>query len=378
MRTASGRVIRRRLTLRDAADRGAIGVLVGVLLGGGVLLGFGAIAIDVGQIYGERAQLQNGADAAALAVAKTCAYEEYCDTAAADAYANDNADDGASDVYRVCGFDKDDILLPCLPSTGETIDCPVRPPLDTQYVDVHTSTRTSGGTTLLPPSFAQTLVGNDGYKGTTVAACARASWGPPKRGNTIAVTISTCEWNLATTYGTNFATYPPEPDPSYDRVLRLHDPSKDSSTSGNAGDVCADNNAVDGPGMFGWVDDPDSNCEVFIEDGTYSSDPGASAGKSCKDLLEEAWTERTPIFIPLYSTVDGTGTNGEYTFDGFAAFIVTGYHLPGFKQSDWLNPANDCRGPEKCINGFFIEDAMPSTGEIGGPDRGVVITNLTG
>ena len=44
-----------------------------MLLGTGVLTGMGALVIDVGQIYQERAELQNGADAAALGVAKSCA-----------------------------------------------------------------------------------------------------------------------------------------------------------------------------------------------------------------------------------------------------------------------------------------------------------------
>lgn len=371
-------LIRRGLLPRGRDDRGAIGVLVGVLIAGGVLLGIGALVVDVGQIYGERAQLQNGSEGGALGVAKSCAFEEFCDPAAADAYANDNSNDGMSDAYRVCGFDKDGVLTSCPESTGEITDCPESPALGTYYVDVHTSTRTVENSTLLPPAFARLLLGNDDYEGKTVAACARAAWGPPETADTVAVTMSTCEWNVATGNGEDFAEYPPEPDPSYDRVLRLHDTKIDSSTSGNDGENCYDDNAVDGPGMFGWVDDLDDDCSVYIEDGTYSSDTGASAGKSCKVVIEEAWTNRTPIFIPLYSEVNGTGTNAEYTFDGFAAFIVTGYNLPGFKKSDWLDPSNDCTGSQKCINGFFIEAAMPSGGAIGGPDRGLVIINLTG
>jgi len=43
-----------------------------ILLGAGVLLGIGALVIDVGQIYAEREQLQSGADSAAIALAKSC------------------------------------------------------------------------------------------------------------------------------------------------------------------------------------------------------------------------------------------------------------------------------------------------------------------
>ena len=37
------------------------------------LIGVGALVIDVGRLYVERRDLQNGADAAALAVAQDCA-----------------------------------------------------------------------------------------------------------------------------------------------------------------------------------------------------------------------------------------------------------------------------------------------------------------
>ena len=52
-------------------ERGVVAVIVGLLIGT-VLLGLGALVIDVGQLYQERAELQSGADAAANAVAKSC------------------------------------------------------------------------------------------------------------------------------------------------------------------------------------------------------------------------------------------------------------------------------------------------------------------
>jgi Flp pilus assembly protein TadG len=56
------------MRLLGADDRGAIGVLVGMLLATGVLLGMAALTVDVGMLYQERAELQNGADAASIAV----------------------------------------------------------------------------------------------------------------------------------------------------------------------------------------------------------------------------------------------------------------------------------------------------------------------
>mgnify|MGYP000270931496 CR=1 FL=1 len=60
----------RRLSQRSDRERGAVGVLVAVMML--VLIGAGAMAVDVGQIYAERAQLQNVADAGAMAAAQRC------------------------------------------------------------------------------------------------------------------------------------------------------------------------------------------------------------------------------------------------------------------------------------------------------------------
>ena len=62
-----------RLNLRHGVrdERGASAVILALLIV--PLLGFAAIAVDVGAIYAERQQLQNGADAAALAIAYDCA-----------------------------------------------------------------------------------------------------------------------------------------------------------------------------------------------------------------------------------------------------------------------------------------------------------------
>ena len=61
-----------RLTFRRRLEheRGATAVLFALLLV--PMLGFAAIAVDVGALYAERARLQVGADAAAIAVAQDC------------------------------------------------------------------------------------------------------------------------------------------------------------------------------------------------------------------------------------------------------------------------------------------------------------------
>ena len=77
-------------------EEGATAVIIGLLMV--PLLGFGAIVIDVGLIYWETRQLQNGADAAALAVAQDCVDGVVGDCgpfqATADAFTDFNANDG--------------------------------------------------------------------------------------------------------------------------------------------------------------------------------------------------------------------------------------------------------------------------------------------
>jgi Putative Flp pilus-assembly TadE/G-like len=372
MRDLMAGLTRPMLKLLGRDDRGAVGVLVAILIGGGVLLGMGALVVDVGQLYSERAQLQNGADAGALAVAKTCARGS-CTPGVAPAYANSNSADGSSAVDLVCGSGS---LGGCPASSGRIYDCPGPPQASVNYVDVHTSTLTPSGSTLLPPSFARTLLGMSSYNGSTVFACAQAAWGPPVATSGLAVTLSACEWDQATDNGTLFAPpppYPPNPlpSPSLDQVLRLH------TTSTNGG--CPTEPAgADGPGLFGWTDDPNGDCTTPIINGTFGGDTGTSISQACKQVISADQQNKTLIFIPVYVSVVNPGTNASYTLKGFAAFVITGYHLPGFSASDWLNPANDCKGSDKCINGYFTQGLIPDPGTIGGPNLGAHIIQLTG
>jgi len=98
-------------------ERGAVGIIVAVLIGGGVLTGMGALVIDVGQLFQERGDLQNGADAAAIGVAKSCALGS-CTPAVAVQLADANASSltgGTAGVDLVCGSGA---LGPCPASTG--------------------------------------------------------------------------------------------------------------------------------------------------------------------------------------------------------------------------------------------------------------------
>jgi hypothetical protein len=355
MRDLTASLIRLVLTRLRRDERGVVAAIVAIFLGTGVLLGMGALVIDVGQIYQERAELQNGADAAALAVAKSCALGA-CTPGVAGQLADGNASSltgGTAGVPLVCGSGS---LGACPAGTGSIADCPPSPPAGANFVDVYTATQTASGSTLLPPAFATSLLGAS-YKGTTVHACAQAEWGAPSAATADALTISACEWDQATQQGASFAAsppYPPEPLPptSVDQVLTL--------TSG-----CA---------TFGWALDEGGDCSLPV---SGSSFPAASGMPSaCQQVLENAWQNQIPILVPVYASFDTAGDT--YDLQGFADFVVTGYNLfPGFSEPDWLDPAKTCQSTD-CLTGYFVQGVIPATGSLSGTYLGASVIDLTG
>jgi Flp pilus assembly protein TadG len=351
-------------------ERGVVGVIAGLVIGT-VLLGLGALTIDVGQLYQERAELQNGADAAAIAVAKSCATGT-CTPSLAAQYANGNASaltGGTAAVTLVCG--SLGTLSACPASSGAMTDCPPAPAGGQGYVDVHTATKTAGGSTVVAPVLARALLGNGSYTGTTVQACAQASWGGPASGNTLAFTISACSWDSWTSGGTNFAPAPPAvPPASYDHQLNLNNLGNTTGCTGEA-------SGSDGAGAFGWALDQTGTCGIFTDTATFPVATGASAGSTCQAALASAQASRRAILLPVYTAVTGTGNNAVFTLKGFAAFVVTGYSLPGFTASDWLNNSNNTCS-FKCIDGYFTKALIPGASAGGGTYLGASGLGLSG
>jgi Flp pilus assembly protein TadG len=387
--------INRRLWRGGQDDRGGVAVLVGVLLGGGVLLGVAALTIDVGQLHAERRQLQNGADAAAFAVAQGCIKAAAtCDGSTAQGgtaatYADANAADGLSGVTVVCGAGPAAPLAGCPAEPANLTGCHSWPvtgiPASTNYIEVRTQTLTKSGQTLLPPTFAGALAGNKGYQGTTVAACSRVAWGPATNVPGLAVTFSGCEWFTATKNGTQYAPSPPYPKspwpPSglaqYEQIIKLK--------SKNIGQgICPSGPpGYDEPGAFGWLNDTLGNCNTSITGGTYRADPG-NAANTCSTLLAQltaagAAGHPSVVYLPVYSSATSQGSNTTYTLLGFAAFVLTGYHVPGATGVSWLTGTAPCFAPDTCISGYFTKSLVTTGGTIGsGPDLGADVVVLAG
>jgi Flp pilus assembly protein TadG len=380
MRDLSIRPVRwrtgRRARWRRRAERGGVGVIVAVLIGGGVLIAMGALVIDVGQLYENRAELQNGADAGALGVARTCALTT-CNASVATSYAIANAskltgfqasatmvcgDNGPAGGLTGCGSG----------NTGTLTDCPPNP-ASGNYVDVHTATLTPSGN-FLPAVFAKTLLGNGNYSGSRVYACAQAVWGPALAGNSLAVTMSYCAWNSATNGGANFGPT---------ALTAVYLKSKANSTCfGPAGSI---------PGGFDWLAPTTSNvCTALINlttDTTYS-DTGSDTSAACKQAVwndVNSYVSGTPVtvFIPVFDAVSGTGANLTYTITGMAGFVPTGYwDLTGGAGSGLPNKYGNyslcTANQDPCIEGYFTQALDPVTSVGTGTNFGATAAKLTG
>jgi hypothetical protein len=95
--------------------------------------------------------------------------------------------------------------------------------------------------------------------------------------------------------------------------------------------------------------------------------------------MTQDYVNKTIVFIPVYITEDVQGNTGTYTLKTFAAFVITGFGIPGGYEQDLLNPANDCKGSTKCIDGYFTQAVFPGSGGTpGGTDGGATEVALTG
>lgn len=376
------------------SDEGAVGTLVAVLLAFGVLLGMGALVLDVGAAHAERRQLQNSADSAAIALAQSCAADAATcstDAAAAQPWVNANAEDGLSQVAEVCrGAAGVTGSCTSLTTSGTLTDClppdPARQAGWSGFIEVRTQTQQLDGTLLLPPTMSRALLGNATDAGRSVGACARAAWGAVGGLGTIPLTISLCEWESMTADGTDFAP-PPEPDGSYpagypvayEKALHTH-----QGADGDAAGTCASGPAnSDIAGGFGWLVPEGSSCEAYYDEDESGvvADPGASIPSECRHDLAPLVGQL--LYIPIFNDVTAA-PDRVYTIDGFAAFYLSGYgKIPSAIPNRVASIATGvhlCTGSEHCLYGWFTQALLPGDATIGsgGSDFGLTTTELSG
>jgi Flp pilus assembly protein TadG len=332
--------MRRMSRFAPADERGAVALLTAFFAV--VMVVMAALVVDVGSLHDERRQLQNGADAAALAIAHSCA-EGACPgdpKAFAADYANGNALDGAATVMSA------------------VTDMPGK------KVTVQTRTRSKAGDTILPHFFAQAF---SGKAGDTVSAKATATWTGIGRATVIPLVISACEWDQATSAGKVF-----------DKPITVyfHAGSKGGGKKSGYCDAPAGQD-TDGDqrlaGGFGWVTSTD--CKVNIASDTNieeSADPGTSAPKACEARLQQIYTEGEIVLVPIFDDLWNTGSNGMYHIYGFAEFRLTGYRFPSISAGV---PKPPCNSGDTCLGGYFTR-YVSAADAAGGPDLGARTVKL--
>lgn len=338
----------RWLTAENDDERGAISVIVAILLV--TLLGFTAIAVDIGVIYSERAQLQNGADASALALAQKCARDAadpMCSTTSSLAgnLANQNALDGMSKVHTI-ELDK----------TART-------------VSVTTAAKEAGGTdNSVSLYFADIL----GIPTKEVGARSAAVWGSPKAGKTaFPLAFSICQVK----------------DKIDGSLQLLQEHGKGANPSclyGPSGTAVA--------GGFGWLAPDAGKCggtiDLSVSEG--GSDTGSNAPVHCAAELNRWANEINAgreiiVLLPVFDKVTGTGSGAVYGMISFAAFKVTGWKFSGgdgsgpddnslpytfrnlISTTTGVTKATECKGACRGIIGSFIKYVSLADGYTLGP-----------
>ncbi|WP_422933874.1 TadE/TadG family type IV pilus assembly protein [Sinomonas sp. P47F7] len=306
----------RRLIPRDGRERekGAVAVMVAILAV--VLIGVGAIAVDMGRIYSKRAELQNGADAAAMAIANTCARyitSTGCNTGVAPGvlaqlYAQDNSLTSTANVQP-----------PIIDTTAGT-------------VTVTTSVKEPSGNNSLTLFLAKAL----GISSAQVGATATAQWGFPTRGRSILpLAFEACELNV------NSSSATPVPQ----KIITQGGGSPDCNGLNSS------NQTV--PGGFAWLTPTGPGpCELDVGTGDWiQTSTGASIPAGCGYLFNLSDPNNVfghTVAIPVYDDIRGTGNNVYYHIKQWAGFHVLGWKFPSNQAGPpvW-------NGSEKGIYGYF-------------------------
>lgn len=347
--------MRRLIHTNDGAqhrERGAVAVVTALLMV--VLLAVGALAVDGGMLYAKRAQLQSGADAAAIAVAQKCAAslsDPQCASTSqlATSLAQSNMQAGQAGIASLT-----------VSTSAQTVTAttqPLQPGMQAGRVSLF---------------LAQAL----GISSASLGATAAAAWGSPSTGTApFPLAFSVCQ----VTGQINGAV----------QLLQDHGSGANPSCNyGSSGQVV--------PGGFGWLVQNPNQCgaTINIAQSEGGSNPGNSAPSNCNAVLAQWVTalqagQKAIVLLPVFTAVTGTGNSAIYTLAGFAAYSVMGWNFGATSQTNPNNSYNNqpsgqpnslsCTGNCRGIIGQFVTFvALDNTYQVGPSTAfGATIVRLT-
>lgn len=283
---------------RLSDERGATAVIFALILV--PVLGFAAIAVDIGSLYAEQSRLQVAADAAAIAVAQDCSRGN-CGDMLATARAMVVANDGAA-------------------AAGQ-------PVLSNSPLSV-----TVAGRTPVTHWFAPVI----GHDSTAVSASATVGWGAPSHGTAVLpLTFSWCSFEAQTGGGL--------PSTTTVQTIQLTKSAGVASCTGPSGNVV--------PGGFGFLVSDHGACAVTSAvQQQVTSSPGNTPPSGCNPSDFAGYLGRT-VLLPIFDDFGGTGSGAWYQVYGFAAFTLTGYDFGG----QFNTGKNVCggNGSYRCVTGYY-------------------------
>jgi len=352
-------------------NRGSVSILVTAIVASGLLMGLLAIVIDMGRALSERRLVQNGADAAAVAIAGLCARDpNACSPGGVSTTGRSLADanagpDGVSAVDEICGSGD---LGACRSAAAHAWECQSPDPFP-NFARVRVLTRESDGGGIVPPVFAGAI--NQG--GVGLWACAQATWGATRSAEvTFPIALSACDYKSDT-----------------DAVIEIF---KEPSFVPGQGPTCVVRDAngneqvlQDAVNGFFYVqlDDQRRECStpvrVSIGDVLARS---TNIVQLCGNDYEGALQQRIgqdsalPIFDRI--TPGGLGT-AQMRVASFVSFRLQGYLLGGGREYGDKPPGGwprECRANNRCLYGTFGR-AITNTGvDPGAPNLGLQSVQL--
>jgi hypothetical protein len=339
----------------DDPERGVVAPLAALLMV--VLLGMTAFAVDVATMYSEHSQLQNGADASALAIAQQCAKTPTppsCTTPKpfAAGLANGNALDGATNLQSA------------IVNMG------------TGTVDVTTQARDTSGNNHFSLIFARVL----GIETADIRASAQAKFGGYSAADVLPLSFSKCESDPGFTKNLQFF-------PSHGDALASQ-PSYECITSSSSG--------LEVPGGFGWLDHVAGSCNVKVDVNNpwVGTNTGQDFDGDCGSVLTK-WggiladpTKTVDILVPIFDDHRGTGSNAEFHIEAFAQISLRGWNLSGgtklpqdfmTAEATTLSKSLKLKSSDNGIFGRFIKKVtLAEAAVMGGPSKyGVLGVQLT-
>ncbi len=296
---------RLRDVVRGQRERGATAIVVALLMT--AILGCTGLAVDLGASYAKHTQLQNGADAAALALAQEYAVDGCTpDGEMATTWVAANINHNAGGAHG-------------------TASCP-------ESNQVRVVAETTVDHWFMP------VVGKDS---SDLSADATVEWGAPVAGAGFPITFSQCVFDSA---GAQAGEY-----------VEVWMPKKnDKDPNCSAKDYPA--------GGFGWLNSDDCQADYVVLQPDGSALIGGDTGNADKTGCD--WGDQVPsdVLVPIFSHDNGVNGSGHgfYVYK-FAAFELVGITIHtgnrhGFTSSTQCHSKNQPFWAHKtCVYGRFVE-----------------------